>query len=88
MTRSRFETYLCILKVLITNGPLKTTRIAYISNLEPDLLIEYLGFLIKQRAVEERKIDNERSNFAITQHGAKLVKYFWQTELPLIKKEE
>jgi predicted transcriptional regulator len=88
MKRSRFETYLGILKVLITNGPLMTTKIAYISNLEPDLLTEYLNFLIKQRAVEERKIDNKSSNFAITQHGVKLVKYFWQPELPLIEKEK
>jgi predicted transcriptional regulator len=88
MKRSRFENYLGILKVLINNGPSKTTQIAYISNLDSQFLIEYLDFLVRQRAVEERKIDNESSDFAITQHGIKLLKYFWQPELPLIEKEK
>lgn len=88
MRRSRFETYLDVLKVLINNGPSKITHIAYNSNINSDFLKEYLDFLITQRAVEERTIDSESSVFAITQHGINLLKYFWQPELPLIEKEK
>ena len=88
MRRSRFETYLDVLKVLINNGPSKITHIAHNSNINSDLLEEYLDFLIKQRAVEERTIDSKSSSFAITQHGINLLKYFWQPELPLIEKEK
>lgn len=88
MRRSRFETYLYVLKVLMNNGPSKITRIAYNSNISSDFLEKYLDFLIAQRAVEERTIDSESSVFAITQHGINLLKYFWQPELPLIEKEK
>ncbi len=87
MRRSRFETYLDVLKVLINNGPSKITHIAYKSNINSDFLENYLDFLISQRAVEERTVDNDTSVFAITQHGINLLKYFWQPELPYIEKE-
>ncbi|HEX7482636.1 MAG TPA: winged helix-turn-helix domain-containing protein [Candidatus Bathyarchaeia archaeon] len=88
MRRSRFETYLDVLKVLINNGPSKITHIAYKSNINSDFLEKYLDFLIAQRAVEERTIGSDNSVFAITQHGINLLKYFWHPELPLIEKEK
>jgi predicted transcriptional regulator len=78
-----------VLKVLATKGPSKRTRIAFASNLNFDVLTEYLDFLIKQDAVEERTFGNTSAVFAITQHGINLLKYFGQlNELPLIQKEK
>jgi predicted transcriptional regulator len=88
MRRSRFETYLYVLKVLINNGPSKITHIANDTNISSDFLEKYLDFLIAQRAVEERTNGNQGSVFAITQHGINLLRYFWQPELPLIEKEK
>ena len=78
MTRSKLETYLYVLKVLINNGPSKISRIAKISNLNSEVLTEYLDFLIKQNSVEERTFGSENAVFAITQHGISLLKYFGQ----------
>jgi predicted transcriptional regulator len=78
MTRSKLETYLYVLKVLINNGPSKISRIAKISNLNSEVLTEYLDFLIKQNSVEERTFGSENAVFAITQHGTSLLKYFGQ----------
>jgi predicted transcriptional regulator len=64
------------------------TQIAYASNLKLDSLKEYLDFLIKQGAIEERTIDSENSIFAITQQGITLIKFFWQPELSLNEKEK
>lgn len=88
MTRSRFETYLDVLKVLINNGPSQVNHIAYKSNVNSDLLENYLDFLISQHAVEERTIGSDSPVFAITKHGINLLKYFWQPELPFIDIEK
>jgi predicted transcriptional regulator len=89
MTRSKLETYLYVLKVLINNGPSKVSRIAQVSNLNSDILTEYLNFLIKQSSVEERTFGSENAVFAITQHGISLLKYFGQlNELSISEKEK
>jgi predicted transcriptional regulator len=76
MRRSKFETYIDVLKVLTNAGPSKITHLMYTSNLNRDVIKEYLDFLIKQRAVEERIENNKRTVFAITQHGINLLNYF------------
>jgi predicted transcriptional regulator len=89
MTRSKLETYLVVLKVLINNGPSKISRIAQIANLNSDVLTEYLDFLIKQSSVEERTFGSENTEFAITKHGVSLLKYFGQLkELSISEKEK
>jgi len=89
MTRSKLETYLDVLRVLINNGPSKISRIALISNIDSDVLSEYLDFLIKQSSVEEHTFGSENAIYAITQHGISLLKYFGQlNELSISEKEK
>jgi len=76
MSRSKFEMYVDILKVLAYNGPLKPTHMMYKTNLNWSVLKQYLEFLIKQSLVEERTVGKRRVVYAITQRGVTVLKYF------------
>ena len=76
MRRSKLETYVAILNVLVHRGPLKLTHITYKANVNCGVLKEYMDFLIKQNLVEERLGKKRHSVFAITQRGINVLKYF------------
>ena len=87
MRRSKLETYVDILKVLLHNGPLKVTHVMYKANVNCSVLKEQMDFLIKQGLVEERKIRKAKVVFAITQKGIAVLKYFHELKqvLPIIE---
>jgi predicted transcriptional regulator len=76
MRRSKLETYIDILKVLVHWGPLKLTHVMYKANLNCSVLEEYLNLLIKQGLVEMKTINRERKIYAITQRGITVLKQF------------
>ena len=77
--------YVDILKVLAHRGPLKLTHVMYKANINCSILKEYLGFLIKQGLVEEKKLGKSRVAYAITQRGITVLKHFreFQQVLPI-----
>jgi predicted transcriptional regulator len=76
MRRSKLETYVDILEVLVHWGLLKLTHIMYKSNVNCSVLEEYLGFLIKQELVEEKIVKRGKKFYAITQRGIAVLKQF------------
>jgi predicted transcriptional regulator len=87
MRRSKLETYVDILKVLVHWGPLKLTHVMYKANLNCSVLEEYLGLLIKQGLVEMKIINRERKIYAITQRGITVLKQFRELRevLPMVE---
>ena len=76
MRRSKLETYVDILKVLVHWGPLKLTHVMYKANLNCSVLEEYLDLFIKQGLVEIKYIKRERKIYTITQRGVTILKQF------------
>ncbi|MGA3289124.1 MAG: winged helix-turn-helix domain-containing protein [Candidatus Bathyarchaeia archaeon] len=76
MRRSKLEMYVDILKVLAQRGPLKITHIMYKTNVNCNILKEYLNFLIKQGLIEERIIGKSRVAYANTARGTTVLKFF------------
>jgi predicted transcriptional regulator len=74
--RSKLETYVEILEVLVHCGPLKPTHVMCKSNLNFNLLKGYLGFLIKQGMVNEKITRKGRKFYSITEQGITVLKYF------------
>ncbi len=68
--------YVDILSVLAQRGAMKLTHIMYKANVNCSVLTEYLDFLIKQKLVEKRTIQKERTVFTITQRGINVLKNF------------
>jgi predicted transcriptional regulator len=68
--------YVDILKVLAQRGPLKVTHIMYKTNVNCNILKEYLGFLIKQGLIEERVVGKSRVVYANTARGTTVLKFF------------
>ena len=87
MRRSKLEMYVDILKVLAHRGPLKLTHIMYKANVNCSVLKEYLDFLTKQGLVEERIVGKRRVDFAVTQRGVTVLKYFREISqvLPIVE---
>jgi len=88
--RSKLEMYVDILKVLAHRGPLRLTHVMYKANVNCSILKEYLGFLIKQGLVEERKLGKRRVAYAITERGVTVLKHFKEFEqvLPIAEEEQ
>jgi len=82
--------YVDILTVLAQRGPLKLTHVMYKANVNCSILKEYLGFLIKQGLVEERKLGKRRVAYAITERGVTVLKHFKEFEqvLPIAEEEQ
>jgi predicted transcriptional regulator len=76
MKRSKLERLVDILYVLAHTGPLKLTHIMGKSNLNCNILKEYLDFLIKQGLVEELIVKKNRTVFAVTQRGITVMRHF------------
>ena len=60
---------------MTTNGPLKITHVMQKANLNCKVLKNYLDFLIKQGAVEEKRVYKERIVYGITERGVYLIRY-------------
>ena len=90
MRRSHLETYVKIMSLLAQQGPLIQTQIVQKTNLDFDILRDYLRFLAKQTLVEERTIGKDRIVFAVTQRGIKVLKYFKEPQhtIPIVKKAQ
>jgi predicted transcriptional regulator len=88
MRRSKLERYVDILKVLAHRGPLKLTHIMYKSNINCNILKEYMGFLIKQGLVEERTVKKRHIVFAVTQRGITVLKHFQELTQEISALEE
>lgn len=60
----------------------------YKANLSCGVLKEYLDFLIKQGAVEERTVKKHRIIYAATERGKSVLVYFRELTLALPMSEE
>ena len=87
MRRSKMEMYIDILKVMAKNGPLKLTHVMYKANLNCSVLKKNLDFLIKQNLIEEqitiKRKNKIKINYAITERGRKVIKYFNEVDVAL-----
>jgi predicted transcriptional regulator len=89
MRRSKLEIYVDILEVLAQRGPLKLTHIMYKSNVNCNILKQYLGFLTKQELIEERKFGKSGVVYANTVKGKTVLKSFRELakSLPIDEEE-
>jgi predicted transcriptional regulator len=76
LRRSKLETCLSILETLATHGPLKITHVMQKANLNCNVLKNYFDFLTKQGAVEEKYAKRDKTEYAITERGLYLIRYF------------
>ena len=90
MRRSKLEMYVDILKALAQRGPLKLTHIMYGVNVNCSVLKEHIDYLTKQGLVEEKTVGKERTAYAISQLGVKVLKQFkaLREVLPIIEETE
>jgi len=72
MRKSKLESYESILEVLV-NNPSTLEHIAYEANMHCVLLKQHLDFLVKNRLLEERQL-NEKTLYAITEKGIAVLK--------------
>lgn len=68
MPLSRLEKYLKILEILVLY-PLEFERIYQKANIEQNILMEYLNFLVSHDLIEEQHFGKERIAYAITDTG-------------------
>jgi predicted transcriptional regulator len=82
--------YVDILEVLAQRGPLKLTHIMYGVNVNCSVLKEHIDYLTKQGLVEEKTVGKERTAYAISQLGVKVLKQFkaLREVLPIIEETE
>ena len=82
--------YVDILDVLSQRGPLKLTHIMYGVNVNCSVLKEHIEFLTKQGLVEEKTRGKERTAYAISQLGMKVLNQFKALKevLPIIEETE
>jgi predicted transcriptional regulator len=87
LRRSKLETCLSILETLGSHGSLKITHVMQKANLNCNVLKNYLDFLIKQGAVEEKCVDKGRIVYGITERGVYLIRYFRELDhvIPTMK---
>jgi predicted transcriptional regulator len=90
MRRSKLETYVDILKVLVQWGPLKLTHVMYKANVNCSVLEEYLDLLTKQGLVEEKIIERGKKFYSITLRGVTVLKQFRDIRevLPIVEETE
>ena len=87
MKRSKLETYIDILEVLVHWGPLKLTHVMHKSNVNCKVLQENLSFLIKQGLITEKIIKRGRKFYAIMPKGVTVLKQFreFKEALPIFE---
>jgi predicted transcriptional regulator len=68
---------------------MKLTHIMYKTNVNCNVLKDYMSFLISQGFVEERTLGKEKRLYAVTQRGITILKYFRELRnvLPIIEEE-
>jgi predicted transcriptional regulator len=72
---------LIILEVLASHGLLKKTHVMRKANLNCIVMNNYFDFLIKQGAVEERRVEGNKLFYAITERGLYLIRCFKELNL-------
>lgn len=79
--------YIDILKVIAQNGPLKLTHIMYKANVNCSVLKQNLDFLLNQNLIEEQIRQKKRNQikirYAITEKGKTVIKYFNEVNIAL-----
>jgi len=88
MRRSKLEMYIDILKVLADHGPLKLTHLMYKTNINCNVLKDYMEFLIKQDLVEEKAVGKKRFTYTIAPRGRIVLKAFGELKKVLPITEE
>ena len=89
MKRSKLETYVTILSVLSSSGPLKITHLMYKTNVNCTILKENMNYLMQQGTVEESISGKNKTVYSITQRGISVLKYFDELKniLPMIEEQ-
>jgi predicted transcriptional regulator len=80
MRRSKLQLHISILEVLAYEGPLRFTRLRGLANYHENEFKEYLGFLINQGLVTEKRVGKRSAVYSITERGLTIVKQFTQIE--------
>jgi predicted transcriptional regulator len=75
MTRTKFEEYIDIARILAQKGPLNLAQIAAITNIEEAQLQQLLNFLIEQEIVKEKPY-SKTALYTTSYRGIKILKFF------------
>lgn len=77
--RSKLETYVDILEILArarnfaSQGPMELTQLMRKTSLSKRVLRQHLKFLIRQNLVEEQNLGKDKTFYAITERGLKVL---------------
>ena len=77
--KTKLQSYIDILKILIHNGPLKLVYIKHKNDFNSSCTIKNLVFLIKLNLVE-KIFEGGQTLFSITQRGTRVLTYFGETK--------
>ena len=89
--RSKLEVNIDILRVLAQHGPLKLTHIMYKSNVNCNVIKQFLDSLSQQNLVEKQVIPKRKTQkivYAITERGRTVLTYFKEITRALQPTEE
>ncbi len=75
MTRTKFEEYIDITRILAQKGPLHLAQIAAIANIEEAQLQKLLNFLIEQEIIKEKPC-TKTTLYTASYRGIKILKFF------------
>ena len=78
MPKNKLEMYVGVLKILAQNYSPETSHFADLINLGTNGLKKCVGFLLKQGLVENRKLNNNKEVYLITQRGIRVLEFFKQ----------
>ena len=90
MVRSKLEMYVDVLGILIYQGPMTLTHLVYRASISYRVLKRFLTYLLTEQLIQERKMDDDRVIYTITQKGITTFKCFRKLKqvLPVLQKEK
>lgn len=74
MRRSKLETYVDILQILVSRQPMKLTQLMQKIAISQSALKQHLDFLIQQNLVEEQNMGKEDVFYVITERGLRVLR--------------
>ncbi len=87
MRRSKLEMQVEIMKVLAQKGPLQLPNIMHETNLTCNILLENIGFLIKQGLIEEISLEKKNIAYGNTNRGSAVIRFFGEDKKLPVKEE-
>jgi predicted transcriptional regulator len=71
--RSKLETYVDVLKILASQGPMKLTQLIDKADLSRGVMRQRLDFLVQRNLVEKQNFSRDKVFYVITERGLRVL---------------